>query len=283
MVDDYNNSDRIFSIITDVNEVLSLANESQKLLDMVLDTLVQLLGVDCCWVQLLRPENRRLQLAACRGFTPDMERETGSMDLEHSLAYQVAALGHKISISDLSRNRKYGLSSFSQAGFASLVVVPIMTYRIHGIMGIASSSRKRFAGQVSKLLTVIAGLLGTALSKADLYQRTLAGQGDLSADRLETESVPGNIIIQPEAEVIADGIVDEVSEAREIKSLIPDRDTSSEWAYEEDVMDLGKVVGKIEKIGEANYDILEVSEKTADTFKEHVRSMKAFRRTHTAD
>lgn len=165
---------KIFFIISAVIEALSLSNEPQQLLDMVLETLFGILRIDCCWIQLLTLESRKPWLASYRGFTPDMEREIGSMEMGQRLGHQVAGLGHNIAIPDLSRHREYGLSSFSKAGLRSLVAVPLRTYHMLGVIGIASRAKKQFSMEVTELLTVIASAVGVALDKADLYQRALA-------------------------------------------------------------------------------------------------------------
>jgi len=180
MAGDYKKPEKIFFILSAVSEVLSMSNEPQQLLDMTLDTLFEVLKIDCCWVQLLSLESRKLWLAAYRGFTPEMKHEIGSMHLGQSFGNQVAGLGNKIVIPDLSRDSERGLSSFSKAGFRSLVAVPMRTYRVQGVLGIAFRTKKRFLTQVTELLTVIASLIGVALDKANLYQRTLVREKQLS-------------------------------------------------------------------------------------------------------
>ncbi len=252
----YRNTDKVLSIISEVNEVLSLANQPQSLLDMVLDTLLELLKVDCCWVQLLQSENGRLQLVACRGFTPDMKQEIDSLDFEHSLAHQVAVLGHEVSISDLSLNGEYGLSSFIEAGLYSLVVVPLMTYRIQGVMGIASSFKNRFPAGVGNLLIVIAGLVGTALSKVDLYQRELAREKQLSISaQLEAQYIPNS-------------------------SEIIEADSEPEFT--------ATSADKVKQQSEGIDDVMQEASRgqakqTQDTFNEHSHKMKSFRRAHITD
>ena len=255
MSDDYRNTDKIFSIISGVNEVLSLSNQPQHLLNMVLDTLLELLKIDCCWVQLLQSENRRLQLAACRGFTPDMKQEIDSIDFEHSLAQQVAALGHKISISDLSRDGKYGLSSFSKAGLCSLVAVPLTTYRIQGVMGIASLSKNKFPAEVGKLLMVIAGLVSTALSNADLYQRNLARerQSGIGA-KFKAQYMPSSGNIQADSETAFT-----VARADKVNQ------------------ESGGTDDAIQRTSPG------VAKQTRNTFDEHAHKMKIFRQAHKTD
>lgn len=90
------------------------------------------------------------------------------MDLDHDFSEQIIGLGHKVVIPDLNNDGLYGLSSFRNAGFRWLVAVPLMTYRVHGILGIASRNRKTFQKETAELIMVIAGLIGNALSKANL-------------------------------------------------------------------------------------------------------------------
>jgi len=192
MASDYKKAEDILPIISSVNEVLSTSNDCQQLLDMALDTILDVLEIDCCWVQLFRLENRSLYLAACSGFTPDMEQEIDSMEPGQSLGNNVAGLELKIIIPDLSRDKEYGLSSFSKAGLCSLVAVPLRTYRMQGVMGIASRVKNRFHTEVTELLTVIASLVGVALDKAELHQRTLAEEKKVSIGTLSSVTLsPG--------------------------------------------------------------------------------------------
>jgi len=150
--------------------VLSLSNEPQKLLNMTLDTLAQVLEIECCWVQTINARKRSLHLAAERGFDSEMQREMSTMDMSHHLSEQVVGLGNEIIIPDLSNDGYYGLSSFQAAGYKWLVAAPLMTYRVHGVLGIASRNKKRLRKETADLVMVIAGLIGTALNKAGLSQ-----------------------------------------------------------------------------------------------------------------
>jgi signal transduction protein with GAF and PtsI domain len=160
--------------IRDINEVLALSNEPQKLLNMTLETLSQALKTECCWVQTISSRKRALSLAAQRGFSPEMKQEMASMDMNHRFSEQIVGLGNEIVIPDLSSNGRYGLSSFRKAGFKWLVAAPLMTYRVHGILGIASRNKKRLNRETADLTKVIAGLIGTALNKAWLSQKPAA-------------------------------------------------------------------------------------------------------------
>jgi transcriptional regulator with GAF, ATPase, and Fis domain len=148
---------------------LSLSNEPEKLANMALDTLSQVLGVDCCWIQTIADKKqKKLTLAAERGFSPEIRREIAGMDMGHVFSEQVIGLGHIITIPDLSNDGLYGIPSFRNTGFKWLVAVPLMTYRAHGILGAASRDRKLLHKDTPDLIMTIAGLIAAALMKADL-------------------------------------------------------------------------------------------------------------------
>jgi signal transduction protein with GAF and PtsI domain len=150
---------------------LSLSNEPDKLANMALDTLAQVLNIDCCWIQTISDrKHKKLFLAAERGFSPEMQQEIATMDLSHSFSEQIIGLGHQIIIPDLSHDGLYGIPSFKNTGYKWLVAVPLMTYRVHGILGTASRNRKLLKKDTADLIMTIAGLIATALSKANLTQ-----------------------------------------------------------------------------------------------------------------
>jgi hypothetical protein len=156
-------------VIREINETLSLTNEPQKLINTALDTLSQVLNIECCWIQTIRDrKNQLLSLAADRGFSDKMRSEVASMDLTHDFCGQIIGAGHKIIIPDLNNDGAYGLPSFRAAGYKWLVAVPLMTYRAWGLLGTASKNKKLLEKDTADLIMVIAGLIANALSKAHL-------------------------------------------------------------------------------------------------------------------
>jgi hypothetical protein len=148
--------------------VLSLSSEPQRFLNMTLDALIQVLEIECCWIQTINPGERALQLAAERGFNSEMRRQLSSMDLGHHFSQHTIGAGNYLIIPDISVDGRYGLSSFRSAGYRWLVAAPLMTYRVHGVLGIASRRKKRLHKETADLVMVIAGLIGTALNRTGL-------------------------------------------------------------------------------------------------------------------
>ena len=127
--------------------------------------------MDCCWVQLVRLGSGKLPLSACRGFTQEMQREMASIDMEHRFSHEIVGLGHQVIINNLSRDGNYNIPVFERAGFCSLVAVPIMTYRVHGILGMAYRDRKKLGRDYTELIAVIANLIGMSLNKTMLNKQ----------------------------------------------------------------------------------------------------------------
>lgn len=178
---------RIFSTIRDINETLSLTNEPDKLIDMALDTLSRVLNIECCWIQTINLKKQTLSLAASRGFNRQIKQEMASVDISHSFGEQVIGLGHKIVIPNLSSDGVYGLSSFRAAGYKWLVAVPLMTYRVQGVLGIASRQKRRYHKEFAGLAMVVASLIGTALDKARLSRKSTVPEERVTVPREETD------------------------------------------------------------------------------------------------
>jgi transcriptional regulator with GAF, ATPase, and Fis domain len=189
----------IFATIREISEILSLSNEPDKLADMALDTLVRVLEIDCCWIQTINNRKpKRLYLAAERGFSPEMRQEISAMDMGHGFSEQIIGLGHKIIIPDLANDGLYGLSSFPAKGYRWLVAVPLMTYRVHGILGAAGRHRKRLKKDTADLIMVIAGLIATALAKAHLFRLPPATGNPPGASRSPAKDGGDNAEKKPE-------------------------------------------------------------------------------------
>lgn len=160
---------------------------------MALDTIAQSFKVECCWVQTVGSKKRPPQLAARRGFTQEMQAEIASMDLRHSFNKQIIGTGQKIVIPDLSSDGKYGLASFRNAGYRWLVAVPLLTYRVHGVLGMASRDKKRLHKETAELTMVIASLIGAALNRAILSRPAPDEKKSASEKPAEPEKLPSTV------------------------------------------------------------------------------------------
>ena len=157
-------------------------------MEMTLDTISRQLKTDCCWIQLVNPGTAKLPLIASLGFSPDMYREMDLLDKEHIFSHEVVGLGHNIVISSLGHDGKYNIPIFRESGFKSLLAVPIMTYRVHGILGIGYRSRFKFNDEFTHLVNVIANILGMSLHKSNLNKQWIQKDQKNLADSAPAES-----------------------------------------------------------------------------------------------
>jgi len=179
MTGDINQVSYLLSIVNTVGEALYLSDEPQDILDLVLDKLLELLPIDCCWVQLLDERSDELNLINHRGFTPEMVKEISSLKLGQSLSGHVALSSQPLVIPDMATDTRYSLTSPTEAGLHSFAALPIGSKgRTRGIIGVASSTANQFTKEMVELLTVLGNHISIALDKAKLYQQTKAKQED---------------------------------------------------------------------------------------------------------
>jgi transcriptional regulator with GAF, ATPase, and Fis domain len=139
---------------------------------------------------LVNGSSDKLPLVASRGFTPDIQREIASLNKGHRFSQEIVGFGHKIIIPDLSHDNNQDLSIFEKAGFCSLVAVPVMTYRIYGVLGVAYRVRKKIDDDFPDLIAVIANLIGMAFNKFRLNEQPIGKQQPLSTSHpLRLESI----------------------------------------------------------------------------------------------
>jgi transcriptional regulator with GAF, ATPase, and Fis domain len=159
-------TEKIFHIISEITEMLSLTNIPERIVDAALDTLSRALGTNCGWVQVITPGSNKLVLSAHQGFTPHIQDKMAAMDMNHPLVKDVIGIGTSVTIPDLNQDGNLGMSMFAEAGFITLIAVPIITYRVQGIMGVVYRTRKNFTKDDTDLVTAVASIMGLALNKS---------------------------------------------------------------------------------------------------------------------
>jgi hypothetical protein len=164
--------DRIFFIINETNEALSLSNYPRQILNLVLNVLSKLLDVDASWVHLADATTREEALSASRGLTSTQNRELMAPELRGILEDRLGT-GDLVIVPDMARDDKLKSSPFVGAGFGSLVAVPLVTDRFRGTLGTMWRVTKGFDADYGFLLLVIGNLVCSTLERAALYERML--------------------------------------------------------------------------------------------------------------
>jgi hypothetical protein len=95
------------------------------------------------------------------------------------------------------------------------LAVPLLTYRVHGVLGVASRDKKRLRKETPDLAMVIAGLIGTALNKAGLSQENPAPEKPEPPVSQDTSQNP--VSPRQEKQPVADILATPLDAARENK------------------------------------------------------------------
>jgi hypothetical protein len=171
------------------NEKPSSAEQLGCYLGLALNALLEIMGADTGWLQLLTPGGDEPLASACQGCTPEMKQAADSLALRE--AGRPAETDAMI-IPDLSRAADGAMASFPKAGFASLIVVPLRTNFFQGFLGVVSRERAAFDGESAEILKLKASLIGAVLEKGALSRGLadlLAKQAQTAKRQKETKSI----------------------------------------------------------------------------------------------
>jgi GAF domain-containing protein len=166
--------DRIFFTLNEINEALSASNDPRQIVNLALNVLSKVLNVDASWVYLADLSTQEEVLTASRGLSNAQTQELLAPDLRRILADRMG-LGDLAIIPDISHDEYLAGSTFVEAGFGSLVVVPLVTSQVKGILGTMWRVTKGFDTDYGFLLLVIGNLICSALERAALYERMRGG------------------------------------------------------------------------------------------------------------
>lgn len=183
--------ERIFFVINEACEALSLSNRPRQALNLTLNVLSKSLGVDAGWVLLTGTGNREEVLAVSRGLTAAQARELQAPGLRRVLEDRLGT-GDLVVVPDLVRDGHLGVPLFVKAGFGSMVVVPLVTGRSRGTLGAMWRATKGFDTDYGYLLMVVGSLVCSTLERAALYERLLGGaelEPDIKYDIEEFEKL----------------------------------------------------------------------------------------------
>jgi hypothetical protein len=166
--------DRIFFAINEINEALSASNDPRHIVNLALNVLSKVLNVDASWVYLADISTQAEVLTASRGLAAAQTQELLEPELRRVLADRIG-LGDLAIIPDISHDEYLAGSTLVKAGFGPLVVVPLLTSHVKGLLGTMWRASKGFDTDYGFLLLVIGNLICSALERAALYARIKGG------------------------------------------------------------------------------------------------------------
>jgi PAS domain S-box-containing protein len=165
--------------LTVLNTVVSAGQslEIEKILNDVVNTLVETLGADLAGVTLVEEETKLLKVAAYRSGNPEdgytilnaVTTEDGTVR-EDNFTSQVAVTGKPILISDMLTDGRVTNPIIAQMKLRSFVAAPIKNRdRTLGVLNLISRKANAFGQEEMNLLSSIGSSLGVAVENARLY------------------------------------------------------------------------------------------------------------------
>ena len=158
----------LYAIAEAVNHSLDL----DKVLQLALDSAIEVTGMDSGGILLLNPSTSELFLRAHRGGSPEFIRAVSQAKADEGLMPRM--LDSVLTIDDLSKVTKDRRMAIEKEGLQSLVSIPLKAKEsLLGVMVIASHSPRPFASQDRELLAAIGNQVGVAVDRAHLQAQKL--------------------------------------------------------------------------------------------------------------
>lgn len=148
--------DRWMGAFKAIAEILTQAQEPDKVIPATLDKIAKSSGIDCCWLQGIDKKNNRLVLQDHRGFTPTMVKQMESLELAQGVVGEVVQSRKPVYIADIAAAPDFELSSFVNAGLRSFLAYPVMPERtVVAVLGICSRRKEEFSQELADWFTSI--------------------------------------------------------------------------------------------------------------------------------
>ena len=255
-----------------------MTNNHSFVVETALDSLAENLNIDCSWIQVTSPFSQYPHLASFRNFTDEIHHEMSRIDLNNYFIEEVVGLGNKIVVPSLNMQDAHILAIFRKAGFRSLISVPITTYRVLGIMGVAYRKKRTFSKDYINLIVLISNLVGMALSKNMMIEHTIRQDYRQQRDSLpeipeQQESLKGKrVFVTEETEILKENRVSVIEETEILE------DNRVPVIEETEVLEDNRVPIIGDKVVIDHGTGTEGSE---ETYQKHTRIMADFRKSHS--
>ncbi|MDH4138182.1 MAG: GAF domain-containing protein, partial [Anaerolineae bacterium] len=158
----------LYAIAEAVNHSLDL----DKVLQLALDSAIEVTGMDSGGILLLDPSTSELFLRAHRGGSPEFIRAVGHIKADEGLMPRM--LDAVLTIDELSKVSEERRMAIEKEGLQCLFSIPIKAKEsLLGVMVIASRSPRPFTSQELELLATIGNQVGVAVDRAHLQAQKL--------------------------------------------------------------------------------------------------------------
>lgn len=165
------NEERRLSTINAVLGVVSESLELRDILNLALDKVRDVMGVEICLLFLLDEETGDLTLEAYRGVSDESAAGVTTIKLGEGFNGHVAQTGEPWAVTDSSGDEALCSGWAGQENIKAQLIVPLKSKgRVMGTLCAATRTPREFTADVA-LLNAIGNAIGVAVENAGLYQQ----------------------------------------------------------------------------------------------------------------
>jgi len=175
--------------INTISAVIGQSLEIQDVLDIAIDKVTEVTGLEVALVFLLNEESQELELKTWRGVSEDFIEGKKGLKVGEGFNGRVAQTGEPLLVEDASRDLRLTREAVKQEGIQSALIVPLKAKdKVVGTLSVAMRGSRQFLNEEVELLTTIGRQVGMAIENARLYKsERLAAQRALASERKHRE------------------------------------------------------------------------------------------------
>jgi two-component system nitrate/nitrite sensor histidine kinase NarX len=159
-------------ILSTFAEALSHLIDPDEILQLALETTLDVAGMDQGGALLLEPSTDKLLLRAHIGGSLDLVYASRAVQIDEGIVPEMLAF--VTAIGDLSTTTEKRRRAMEQEGLQSLLSIPLVSGgRPLGLMVLASHQQRRFTPDKLELLSIVGRHVGSAIHRADLQAQEL--------------------------------------------------------------------------------------------------------------
>ncbi len=154
-----------------ISEMLNRSLELEEILDVALEKVLKVMGLDAGLIFALDEGNQALNLAAYRGISPQTAKGVDRLKVGEGLCGRVAQTGEPLVVADTSRDERLTRLVIREEEFQAQLIVPLKSKgKVKGTMAVARRGPREFAPEEIALISTIGNQIGVAIENAQLYQ-----------------------------------------------------------------------------------------------------------------
>ncbi len=162
-----------FATLYQVARTVNSSLDIMQVLQTIVSSATEALGVKACSLRLLGPDGRRLMFGAADGLSANY-RAKGAVDLTHSEVDHLALLLAKpVYIADARSDVRFQYpEQAAEEGIVSVLVTPLRVQdQPIGVLRVYTQDERTFSAAEVALVEAIASLSALAIENARLYER----------------------------------------------------------------------------------------------------------------